>query len=104
MKALEKLESIWISRILEEKTLRPTDLYPYSKIKLNKKRNKKKFNKHFLRYVSENIFEVYLSCIIATPIVGSFQNQIDFALEPISSDTPNVELKYLDYNYNENKT
>ena len=69
MKASEKLESIWTSRIKEGKTIRPMDLYPYSKIKLTKKRNRKKFNRYFLRYVSRHIWEVYMGCVIATPIV-----------------------------------
>jgi hypothetical protein len=105
MKAKEKLESIWTSRIMENKTLQPTDLYPYSKIKLTKKRNRKKFNKYFLRYISQYIWETYLGCVIATPLVGSFKRQIEFALEPIipMTDTPKAEIAYLDYVYDKTK-
>lgn len=82
------------------------DLYPYSKIKLNRKRQRKKFNKFFINngYVSKECIEAYCH-------FGYKQSSKRLLLtmllitKPIPKITPNsvskVTIAYLDYTYND---
>ncbi len=99
-----KLQTLWLERILANQNLGIEDLFRYSKIKLKKSRNKKKFLKHYGRYVPKNIYETYWGCVMAHPLVSSFKHVNEFPdLKPINSEgLPKVELCYLDYKY-ENK-
>jgi hypothetical protein len=101
---ISKITTIWLDKLQNNERLTISDLYPFSKINLKKRRNKKKFDKHYIRYVKKEIYQAYWGCLFAHPLVSSFKfpelrecNNI----EPIN-DSPNVELVYLDYKY-ENK-
>jgi hypothetical protein len=45
-----------------------TDLYKYSRIKLRKKRSIKKFNKYWIRYISNDVYVEYMAKIMCAPI------------------------------------
>jgi hypothetical protein len=103
----EKIQKIWLGKIQKNEQLTVADLFPFSKIRLKKKRNKKKFNKYYRRYISENVREAYWGCLIATPLVGSFKKQFEnldlLNIEPLE-DTPKGDLYYVDYKFpDENK-
>ena len=78
------------------------DLKKFSKIRLKKKRNLKKFVKDYTRYVTKNIYHEYWGKTLTRPfvknIVGSVMNMPN--LEPISEEgLPKGEIAYFDYKY-----
>jgi len=99
MKKLEEeLNDIWIERIERDKELiKISDLYPYSKINLKKKRNLKKFNKNVERYVSHRVYMKYFGILVTTPLMrSSYQifSQDLVRVEPINDCK--INLVYLD--------
>ena len=95
-----KLTLIWFKKIQKGETINITDLYKFSKIKLKRSRIRKKFQKYYERYVSEEIKKIYWDILFSTPIVNSFKKQMDFKLDIESMEgTPKVELCYIDYQY-----
>ena len=77
-----------------------SSLYRFSKINLKKKRNKKKFDKQYTRYISKDIFDIYIGLQLTKPIINSFKRMSEFNLniEPIEN-SPKGEIIYLDYKY-----
>jgi len=71
MEASER--EVLVDRVMQEKMLLPSnptieDLMRFSKIRLKKKRNLKKFRKYWWRYVSERIRKEFQSKAMVTPI------------------------------------
>jgi len=97
------LISIWIAKISQGEALTVKDLYPFSKVSLKRKRMRKKFHKHYLRYVSNRTFQAWVGMTAVTPLVGSFQRIADFNLESEPGEPgPEGKLYYLDYEYEKN--
>ena len=94
------LISIWISRISRGETLTTKDLYPFSKISLRRRRMRKKFDKNYLRYISDRTFQAWVGMTAVSPLAGSFQRIADFNLESVPVEPgPEGKLYYLDYQY-----
>ncbi len=98
-----KLTQIWIQKMKDGDVLNITDLYQFSKVSLKRKRIRKKFHKHYERYVSKEVYETYWGCLIANPIYNSFKEMTKFLdIKPLESiSSPNVELIYPDFKYQE---
>jgi len=99
-----KLTQKWIEKLQKGETINITDLYEFSRVKLKRSRMRKKFHKHYDRYVSEEIKQTYWSICFSNPLIGSFKRHLDFNLQNIEpmKGTPNIELIYSDYQYNPN--
>lgn len=100
---MDKLTQKWIEKIQSNDGLTVLDLYEFSKIKLRTSRMRKKFNKYYYRYITEEVCNTYWGVCIAGPLVNSFKRSLDLSkdlinIEPME-DTPNVELIYSDYQY-----
>ena len=101
MNTKDKLSAAWINKIVDGEKLTVSDLLPFSKINLRKARNKKKFLKHYYRYVTTEVGETYMGCLFVTPLVGLFKRQAEFKLDPIEPiyPAPKVKLVYFDYEF-----
>jgi hypothetical protein len=99
-----KLTQKWVEKLQKGETINITDLYEFSKVKLKRSRMRKKFNKYYDRYVSEEVKQTYWAIRFSTPLVGSFKKQLYFKLEDIKpmEGTPKIELIYSDYQYKPN--
>ena len=99
----DKLTQLWLERLSQNRGLEISDLYRYSKIRLKKKRNKKKFNKDYSQYVADTIRNIYWGSHISTPIANSFKRAsdaiCDLKVEPMNC--PKVELVYSNFKYEE---
>jgi hypothetical protein len=93
----EKLISIY----LQNGEITISDLYQFSKISLKKKRFKKKFNKHYYKYVSDDIYNNYIGFLITKSLTKTVSKMCDFDLDVISMDDPKpkIDLVYIDYQY-----
>lgn len=99
-----KLTSKWFGKLQKGETIGVSDLYEFSKVSLKRKRIRKKFDKKYHRYVSENIYEAYIGILFATPMIGSFQKILDFDIEivPLTHSiggNPVGKLLYTDHIY-----
>jgi len=94
------LISIWITKIYRGEALTVKDLYPFSKVSLKRRRMRKKFDKNYLRYISDRTFQAWVGMAAVTPLAGSFQRIAEFNLESDPGE-PGAEgkLYYLDYQY-----
>ena len=54
-----KLTNKFLNKLQHNETLSISDLYKFSNISLKRKRNRKKFNKHYSRYISQDVIETY---------------------------------------------
>lgn len=98
---MTRLEKIWLDKISNgDLTIGVSDLYQFSKIRLSKKRNRKKFNKKFYRYISDEISIGYLHCLMESSLLKSFKLP---DLDPILKEEGDPEpiLYYFDYKYDE---
>jgi len=93
---MEKLHLIWFEKIKTGDKIDATDLYQFSKISLKRKRVRKKFNKHFERYVSNKIYNTYFGILCASPLVSSFKTISDLNVEPIGG--PSGKIYYPEFN------
>lgn len=96
-----KLTSVWLGKLQNKQNISVKDLYQFSKISLKRKRFRKKFDKNYDRYVSKEIYDTYMGCVIAHPLASTFGKMIDLpTLEPINDlELPKIDLVYLDYQY-----
>jgi len=96
-----KLNQKWLEKLQKDEQINITDLYEFSKIKLKRRRMRKKFHKHYDRYVPNEIKEAYWAVCFATPITENFKKQMKFNLKDIKpiDETPKVQLVYPDYQY-----
>jgi hypothetical protein len=69
---VNKLTTKWFEKITKGETINIADLYEFSKIKLKRSRMRKKFNKNYSRYVSNEIIETYWGICLSTPLINSF--------------------------------
>jgi hypothetical protein len=100
----DKLSKKYFEQALKGEKINITDLYEFSKIKLKRKRQRKKFEKYYHRYVPKDICLAYWGICLAFSMVNSFKRYSDIdksmlKIEPING-TPKIELCYLDYQYN----
>lgn len=60
------------------------NLKPFSKIRLRKSRNKKKFLKYYYRYVSEKIYTEYQGCLVMQLVykTAAQTTGLDLTIEP----------------------
>lgn len=99
-----KLTLKWLEKLQKGENINITDLYVFSKIKLKRNRMRKKFNKHYERYVSNEIMETYWSILFTSPLINTFKKQMDFKLDIKSmNDIPNIKLIYPDFKYKINE-
>ena len=94
----DKLTEKFIEKLQKNESIDIRDLYEFSKISLKRNRIRKKFNKHYERYVSKEINQFYFSMLCTTKLVDSLKIYYEFSkdfvkVEPIS-DSPNVKLYY----------
>ena len=89
------------SKILNNEVINIRDLYTYSKIKLNRKRQRKKFNKNYSRYISEGIFGIYhYELLLACMFNFSKKSMTLDLVETDGLSDVKPTLYYLDYTYN----
>lgn len=100
---MHKLEYIYINKLQNNDCLSINDLKQFSKIRLNTNKKRKKFNKNHCRYVTKEVDNIFMRCILAYPISRSFKHIIDFPdIQPIEAEgLPKCELVFIDYKYKE---
>lgn len=100
---MHPLQVLGMEKIIQGEALSFEDLKKYSKINLRKKRNLKKFEKHYQRYVSRKIWEIYISSVIARPLLNSFKTYSQFDIPSVlpMEKLPKIALCYLNINYNQ---
>ena len=90
------------NKILNNEVININDLYPYSKIKIKNKRQRKKFNKNYSRYISECVFEIYHASLLFACMFNFSKNSMSLDLVKIDSlSDVKPTLYYLDYTYND---
>lgn len=96
----EKLNQKWINKIQVGENINITDLYEFSKVNLKRSRMRKKFNKHYYKYISNKIAETYMGICVASPLVNGFKKMMDFDLkiEPML-ELPKGKIIYMNYQY-----
>ena len=97
----EKIRNVWMIDFFLGKRMKVSDLYKFSKIKLKRKRMRKKFEKHYTRYLSEEVIKVYWGCLMSELASNTFKSVSGLNLpvvEPIDG-LPKGEIVYLDYEY-----
>lgn len=96
------LENKLRNKILNNDVINISDLYPYSKIKLNRKRQRKKFNKNYSIYISDGIFEIYHASLLFACMFNFSKKSTTLDLVKIDSlSDVKPTLYYLDYTYND---
>lgn len=99
MKTNNKLIQKWIEKTQRGEVINITDLYEFSNIKLKRSRMRKKFNKHYVKYVPKTIIETYWGICCSTPLVNSFKKYTDLDLNVESIGSTKITLTYPDFHY-----
>lgn len=95
-----KLKQKWFEKLQNNESVNVTDLYEYTKIKLKRKRIRKKFDKYYYKYISDEINKLYSTITFSNSVVNTFKAQFDIELDDIQSlNKIPVELVYFDYQY-----
>ena len=103
MDTTKKLQAIWLDKLQKEERISIKDLYQFSHIKLKKKRFRKKFDKNYGKYVSEEVYKAFWGILIAQLASIGTSSQLGFPIVEPVEELPKGELFYLDYKYKEEK-
>lgn len=85
MNQVEKLNQIWLDKLSKNETINIKDLYQFSKINLKRKRFRKKFEKKYYKYISNELWDTYIGILLTIPIINSFKREINFEIPLVDS-------------------
>ena len=95
----------WLNRTFQGEEITVKELCKYSRIRLNKARNKKKFFKNPYRYISKEVADEWFGFCVSSMMAKVSKKMFDLKLpdlEPMP-DLPKGNLVYFDYKYENNE-